>query len=282
MTTVLDTIIVRPEEEFTQEEKETLIKSSAQMMTSLSEDTLKVLQDTYSETKGIKAFEVLIKGKLLGLDFAMSWENSKSTGENITNFTGNFIQGAITAGILVGFISSSLMIAATTIGITYGLKEAGFELGGYTESLYKYLEEFIKSTIKSQQNKYESWQSLTPEEQASWISAGGTPWNYNTNTLLDELNNKDLNIIDKIKELLKQASTISSPLVLDINKDGIISTTGKIVNFDLDNNGYAESTGWVDANDGLLVLDKNNNGIIDNGSELFGNNTTLSSGKLAL
>lgn len=59
------------------------------------------------------------------------------------------------------------------------------------------------------------------------ISAGGTPWNYNTNTLLDELNNKDLNIIDKIKELLKQASTISSPLVLDINKDGTINTTGK-------------------------------------------------------
>ena len=109
--------------------------------------------------------------------------------------------------------------------ITYELKEAGFELGGYTESLYKYLEEFIKSTIKSQQNKYESWQSLTPEEQAYWISAGGTPWNYNINTLLDELNNKDLNIIDKIKELLKQASTISSPLVLDINKDGTINTT---------------------------------------------------------
>ncbi len=75
------------------------------MMTSLSDDTLKVLQDTYGEIKGIKAFEVLIKGKLLGLDFAMSWENSKSTGENITNFAGNFIQGAITAGILVGFIS---------------------------------------------------------------------------------------------------------------------------------------------------------------------------------
>ena len=45
MTTILDPIIVRPEEDFTQEEKEALIKSSAQMMTSLSEDTLKVLQE---------------------------------------------------------------------------------------------------------------------------------------------------------------------------------------------------------------------------------------------
>ncbi len=281
MTTILDPIIVRPEEDFTQEEKEALIKSSAQMMTSLSEDTLKVLQDTYGEIKGTKAFEVLAKGKLLGLDFAMNWQDSKATGENIANFTGNFIQGAATAIVLTGFTSSGIIIAAATIGITYGLKEAGFELGDYTESLYEYSEEFIKSTIESQQNKYESWQSLTPEEQAYWISAGGTPWNYNINTLLDELNNKDLNIIDKIKELLKQASTISSPLVLDINKDGTINTTDKIVNFDLDNNGYAELTSWVSSEDGILVYDKNNNGVIDNGSELFGNNTTLSTGKLA-
>ena len=83
MTTILDPIIVRPEEDFTQEEKEALIKSSAQMMTSLSEDTLKVLQDTYGEIKGTKAFEVLAKGKLLGLDFAMNWQDSKATGENI-------------------------------------------------------------------------------------------------------------------------------------------------------------------------------------------------------
>ncbi len=282
MTTILDPIIVRPEEDFTQEEKEALIKSSAQMMTSLSEDTLKVLQDTYGEIKGTKAFEVLAKGKLLGLDFAMNWQDSKATGENIANFTGNFIQGAATAIVLTGFTSSGIIIAAATIGITYGLKEAGFELGDYTESLYEYSEEFIKSTIESQQIKYETWQSLTPEEQAYWISAGGTPWNYNISTLLDELNNKDLNIIDKIKELLKQASTISSPLVLDINKDGTINTTGKIVNFDLDNNGYAELTAWVNSEDGILVYDKNNNGIIDNGSELFGNNTTLSTGKLAL
>lgn len=69
--------------------------------------------------------------------------------------------------------------------------------------------------------------------------------------------------------------------MLDINKDGVINTTGKIVNFDLDNNGYAELTGWASSEDGILVYDKNNNGVIDNGSELFGNNTTLSTGKLA-
>ena len=51
--------------------------------------------------------------------------------------------------------------------------------------------------------------------------------------------------------------------------------------FDHDGNGFAERTGWVGQDDGLLVRDLNNNGQIDNGSELFGNNTVLSNGKKA-
>jgi hypothetical protein len=42
---------------------------------------------------------------------------------------------------------------------------------------------------------------------------------------------------------------------------------------DLDSDGFAEGTGWVSASDGLLVRDNNGNGIIDNGSKLFGTST---------
>jgi LysM repeat protein len=91
-------------------------------------------------------------------------------------------------------------------------------------------------------------------------------------------------LIDTLKTELKTASVIRSPLTLDLDGDGIVETTSKQnsgVYFDHDNNGFAEQSGWVDKDDGLLVFDKNGNNKIDNGSELFGNNTVLSNGNTA-
>ena len=33
---------------------------------------------------------------------------------------------------------------------------------------------------------------------------------------------------------------------------------------------FAESSAWVSSDDGILAIDKNNDGIINNGSEIFG------------
>lgn len=57
------------------------------------------------------------------------------------------------------------------------------------------------------------------------------------------------------------------------------------VNFDLDNNGFAEKTAWIKNDDGFLAIDLNNDGMINNGSELFGdcfNNQSFSNGFEAL
>ncbi len=51
--------------------------------------------------------------------------------------------------------------------------------------------------------------------------------------------------------------------------------------FDHNNNGIRTSTGWISGDDGLLVRDLNGNGIIDNGSELFGDSTQLLNGAMA-
>jgi hypothetical protein len=76
--------------------------------------------------------------------------------------------------------------------------------------------------------------------------------------------------------------TVGSPIVLDLNGDGV-KTLGfdAGVNFDLFANGKAVSTGWVSSSDGLLVVDRNHDGTINDGSELFGTSTTLANGAKA-
>ena len=89
--------------------------------------------------------------------------------------------------------------------------------------------------------------------------------------------------IPSIQSSFTAAENNPSPLILDLDGDEKVETT-RISNgtyFDHDGNGFAESTGWVGKDDGLLVRDINGNGQIDNGTELFGNNSVLSSGKKA-
>ncbi len=61
-------------------------------------------------------------------------------------------------------------------------------------------------------------------------------------------------------------------VALDLNGDGV-QTTGanKTVAFDIDDSGFMKNTAWLNNNDGFLFLDRNLNGSIDSGRELFSN-----------
>jgi len=68
---------------------------------------------------------------------------------------------------------------------------------------------------------------------------------------------------------------LGDPLVLDLDGDGVELSTlgGSTVHFDFAGDGFAELTGWISADDGILAIDDSNNGLVDNGLELFGSST---------
>jgi len=67
------------------------------------------------------------------------------------------------------------------------------------------------------------------------------------------------------------------PIVLDLDGDGV-ETTGLNdgAYFDHDKNGFAEKIAWAGSDDGLLAWDRNGDGIINDGAELF--NVTMPDG----
>lgn len=74
------------------------------------------------------------------------------------------------------------------------------------------------------------------------------------------------------------------PLAFDLDGDGIETVSnnqGKAILFDHDADGIKTGTGWLAPDDGWLALDKNGNGTIDSGRELFGVDTILKNGQNA-
>jgi hypothetical protein len=78
-------------------------------------------------------------------------------------------------------------------------------------------------------------------------------------------------------------SQMTDPLVLDLTGTGLQTTSASTNNayFDYKGNGFVESTGWVSESEGILVRDINGDGVINNGGELFGDQTLLAEGSYA-
>ena len=95
--------------------------------------------------------------------------------------------------------------------------------------------------------------------------------------------------LDKVLEPFKTYNKdgkyhIYDPLTLDLDGDGIetVSHNGyKGALFDHDGDGIRTASGWVASDDGLLVVDRNGDGIINDGKELFGDSSVLKDGTKA-
>lgn len=71
----------------------------------------------------------------------------------------------------------------------------------------------------------------------------------------------------------KVANGITTPIVIDLNGDGIKTTSllsKKTVFFDIDGDEKKDETAWIYGDDAFLAVDRNGNGVIDGINELFG------------
>ena len=114
-------------------------------------------------------------------------------------------------------------------------------------------------------------------DQSTWNPYGQAIW-----IDLNKLKDKIKDFFDAAKDFILPPRR--DPLTLDLDGDGLetigIAATNPI-QFDHDGDGIKNGTGWVLSDDAFLVLDKNGNGSIDNGRELFGDSTIKSNGQTA-
>ena len=128
---------------------------------------------------------------------------------------------------------------------------------------------------KYTQDAYDKWgKGLT-----DFLGDTGRWWG---SEIYDWLHPNHANFIADLQSKFQQAEVTRSPLILDLDGDGV-ETIGKSagIHFDHDANRFSETTGWVGKDDGLLVWDRDGNGEIDDGGELFGNKTKLADGNNA-
>lgn len=193
-------------------------------------------------------------------DAISGWFDS---GENNTTFLGDFL-GAILNGLVAGNVAANAFSEL-------------FNYFGENTSLPAWMQEFQSYYLQN---------LLATSDMMKHFSEGESipidalkSLNLPLDALIDDMLASGFWDNYTYPSLIDAENTAGDPIIIDLDGDGIETLSlEKNVFFDHDDNQFAENTGWISADDGLLVLDRNHDGKIDTGKELFGNNTILSDG----
>ena len=169
--------------------------------------------------------------------------------------------------------------------------ENGYDWGKNLGTFNDSLENSLKETLNNIRNKFKeiqnSFHNLTnrnipfdSESIGGLLKEKFEDWSHRVYDWLPD----DWNLWKELDRNRSGKYHVYDPLALDLDGDGIETVAAKGFSgslFDHTNNGIRTATGWISADDGLLVRDLNGNGIIDNGAELFGDSTKLADGTFA-
>ncbi|WP_404401480.1 Ig-like domain-containing protein [Pelagibacterium halotolerans] len=210
--------------------------------------------------------EVLIDGKVVGSglsDASGAWAVDTSTladGEHTVQFVATDIygnKGAIhdAASVTIDTVNNDT-ISLDSVNRALVARTTGRVSGGETVQ--------VRLVVDGR----------TDEAVTVDVNEDGT-WSGNVNTHVRQGHTLEVTGVDaagNATEVATRTFDNSDPLAIDMNGNGRIDTISmdEGTRFDLDNDGFLNQVSWLAKGDGLLVLDKNDNGAIDNGSELFG------------
>ncbi len=134
-------------------------------------------------------------------------------------------------------------------------------------------EQLNPNTIGREENTiltYEFKQKIQEKEETKFNASGvvttedGRKIEFNVSQLLEREYQQELDLSIQIT-----AGELIDPLVINLENEPLQLTDDKFA-FDLDVDGEQESISFVAGNSGFLAFDKNGNGQVDDGSELFG------------
>ncbi len=184
--------------------------------------------------------------------------------------------------IAAGFVGKLELNTIEEMGIDFDITDTMRNGNPFVDGLDKLLDDYTSKVSRNITGKYVLLGEHN-EYGSEYLEIGvqntdSCVFNLYIQTIL-----KQLQKINQAFETSSQAIRYNpDPLVLDLDSDGISLLAKNLgVYFDEDSKGLKEKTQWIGAEDALLAIDLNNNGIIDGGDELFGTSTVLSDGSLA-
>ena len=149
------------------------------------------------------------------------------------------------------------------VGNRYRIGGRLLTLGDTVGRLESYFEE--ESNRQSQiWHPRTEWEKPTPK----WLqeSQSGLFFWHTTNTL-------ELALMDRVEDEEEEPEEVDppqvpkDPIILDLDRDGKVSTTPGKRYFNMDANGVAERVSWAASGDGFLVMDRDGDGKITSGRE---------------
>ena len=229
------------------------------------------------------------------------FENGKLNVDNVIDFWKSDFTSYILKKIAYYHVPTSMLNSSGELK-TFGSKGLMSTLiSGTTETLSEYLTN----------NEYDDNVSKLLGELLNYCFYG--KWNYDDKfedtylnelaksikSKVDEYKDKFIGYSDKLfKTIIEVTRTTCSymyltstqitpprdPLIIDLdNLPGIeLTTVEDGVHFDIDKNGFAEKTAWIKGLDGFLAYDRDGNGYITDGGELFSDYVIKKDGTTAI